>query len=243
MIEQSISRNQSIHVGDSVDDVLRRAQMFWRDVRSFPPGTQINAEGKFSKGAKIAVISGWLCEWQLLPDGRRQIFGFLLPHEAATVSPAGDGRRELVALTHVEVIESTPSAVELGVLPPTSWTTAEDQRENRMFEQMIRLGRLTAEERMLNLFLDLYHRLDSAGLVQADTLKMPLTQELLADALGLSVVHINRTVQKLKAKGYITLRAGSITLHKPQQLAALACYEGAASLSRPAAYAEQPRAN
>jgi DNA-binding transcriptional MocR family regulator len=69
---------------------------------------------------------------------------------------------------------------------------------------------------------------------------MPLTQELLADALGLSVVHINRTMQKLRAKGYITLRAGSITLHGPQQLARVACYEPPpalpVSIERPQVY-------
>ena len=83
---------------------------------------------------------------------------------------------------------------------------------------------------MLHLFLDIYHRLKNAGLVQADTLKLPLTQELLADALGLSVVHINRTVKALRCKGYITLRSGMVTLHRPQQLAQLACYERAPGL-------------
>ncbi|MDB5460812.1 MAG: transcriptional regulator, Crp/Fnr family, partial [Caulobacteraceae bacterium] len=153
------------------------------------------------------------------------IFGFLLPHEVATLPSPEQARREIIALTGVEVIDWATGLPELGSSAARSWEQSEDERQSRMYDQMVRLGRLTAEERMLNLFLDLYHRLKNAGLVQEDTLKLPLTQELLADALGLSVVHINRTVQKLRAKGYITLRSGSITLHKPHHLASLACYE------------------
>jgi len=217
------------------------AQTFWRSVQRLEPGAPVRRQGKLASAERIGVISGWLCEFKLLPDGRRQIFDFVLPHEIAYLPDREHNQRDIVALTRVEVIDWAAARQELGA-SARAWEQTEQQRLGRMFDQMVRLGRLTAEERMLNLFLDIYHRMRNAGLVQADTLKLPLTQELLADALGLSVVHINRTVKKLRMNGYITLRSGVITLHRPQQLARLACYEHLPSLVAER-FAAQPMAN
>lgn len=201
------------------------APSFWRHVERLEAGAQVRPQGKLASADRIAVVSGWLCEYALLPDGRRQIFDLVLPHEIASLSTAELSGRDLVTLTRVEMIDWSAAKHEMREQIVRSWEQTELQRHRRMFDQVIRLGRLSAEERMLNLFLDIYHRLKRAGLVHADTLKLPLTQELLADALGLSVVHINRTIKALRAKHYITLQGGVITLHHPAELAELACYE------------------
>jgi CRP-like cAMP-binding protein len=213
--------------GSGPDAEVMSAHAFWRNVQRLDAGVCLRRVGKLAGAEKIGVISGWLCELTLLPDGRRQIFDFVLPHEIASLPTGEAARRDLIALTRVELIDWSVARQQMREGAARSWEQSEPQRHGRMFDQVIRLGRLTAEERMLHLFLDIYHRLKNAGLVQADTLKLPLTQELLADALGLSVVHINRTVKALRGKGYITLRSGMVTLHRPQQLAQLACYERA----------------
>jgi CRP-like cAMP-binding protein len=212
-------------VNDTQGDEIVYAQSFWKNIERVEIGAQIRRQGRLVTAEKIGVVSGWLCEYTLLPDGRRQIFDFVLPNEIASFSTSDCARRDLVALTRVELVDWAAARPEMRERVVQSWERSEPQRQSRMFDQVIRLGRLSAQERMLNLFLDIYHRLRKAGLVQADTLKLPLTQELLADALGLSVVHINRTVKALRAKGYITLRSGMITLHRPDELAELACYE------------------
>ena len=71
----------------------------------------------------------------------------------------------------------------------------------------------------------LYDRLDAIGLVKESTFRIPLTQEVFADALGLSVVHINRTLQQLRREGMLTVGRGTVTLHQRHKLATFACYQ------------------
>jgi hypothetical protein len=78
---------------------------------------------------------------------------------------------------------------------------------------------------VLNLLLELYDRLDLIGLVKENTFRIPLTQEVFADALGLSVVHINRTLQQLRREGMLSVGRGTVTLNYRHKLAALACYQ------------------
>ena len=80
---------------------------------------------------------------------------------------------------------------------------------------------------ILNLLLELYDRLEAVGLAKNDSFRVPITQQVLGEALGLSLVHINRTLQKLRAKNLITLRRGVVTLHERHKLRSVACYEPA----------------
>jgi CRP-like cAMP-binding protein len=198
---------------------------FWRNVKLFDAGSLVSRDGRLSSTTKVGILSGWAYEFKILSDGRRQIFSILLPREVFTLPKPEEENRRIVALTRLEVVDWSRAGSELGGAAVALWERTEAERQSRMFDQMVLLGRLTAEERMLHLLLDLFHRLSPIGLVQGDAFKLPLTQELLADAIGLSVVHVNRTVQKLKAKGYITLRAGLITLHNPAKLAQIAQFD------------------
>jgi biotin operon repressor len=87
------------------------------------------------------------------------------------------------------------------------------------------MGRLSARERVTHLLLELRERLDRAGLVKGDTFRIPLTQEVFADALGLSVVHINRTMKQLRQSGSVVFKSGSVTIRDPERLAAMAQYQ------------------
>jgi CRP-like cAMP-binding protein len=88
----------------------------------------------------------------------------------------------------------------------------------------VRLGRQTACGRFAHLMLELSGRLARLGLVSGDSFAMPLTQEVLADALGLSVVHVNRTVQLLRREGLLDIRGGMVSLLQPERLRALASW-------------------
>jgi CRP-like cAMP-binding protein len=224
-IEADRFQNSVVNCG--IKDSLMAPGAFWRNVKMLESGSCVDRDGRLSSATKVGIVSGWAYEFKILPDGRRQIFSIILPRELFTLPRLEEDSRKVVALTRLEVVDWSRAAPELGGAAMALWERTESERQNRMFDQMVLLGRLTAEERMLHLFLDLYHRLAPIGLVQGDAFKLPLTQELLADAIGLSVVHVNRTVQKLKAKGYITLRAGLITLHNPMKLAQIAYFDRA----------------
>jgi CRP-like cAMP-binding protein len=196
---------------------------FWRTVQRIPAGAAVTSDPEGRK-RQVVVVSGWLCEVRILPDGRRQIFAFLLPGDVASLSGVCDvGSRGLVALTSVEIADAT--AMANGDLASASIADAIRRGEERLFDHIVRIGRLTARERVLNLLFELHDRLEVIGLVRAGAFRLPLTQEVFADALGLSVVHINRTLQRLQREGFLTIGRGVVTLHEPHKHAAAACYQ------------------
>ena len=87
-------------------------------------------------------------------------------------------------------------------------------------------GRLTAFERLAHLLLEFHSRLKQAGLANGFSLRMPLTQEMLADGLGLSIVHVNRTLQHLRRENLVRLTEGTLTLVQPDRLSNIADFAG-----------------
>jgi CRP-like cAMP-binding protein len=201
-----------------------RVRTFWRTVERIPAGASISERLENRKN-QVVVVSGWISETRILPDGRRQIFAFLLPGDVAAGGSSLLCNRELVAVTNVEIADVGALALgEQSDRLAKSLAEAARLREERLFDHIVRIGRLTAKERVLNLLLELHDRLDAIGLVKEGTFRVPLTQEVFADALGLSVVHINRTLQQLRREGMLTVGRGTVTLHQRNKLAALACY-------------------
>jgi CRP-like cAMP-binding protein len=87
-----------------------------------------------------------------------------------------------------------------------------------LLNQLMRCGRQSAYERVAHLVMEIHHRLSFVGLANGKSFAMPLTQEVLADALGLSIVHLNRTLQQLRREGMIAFKSGVMHLLKPEEL-------------------------
>lgn len=179
----------------------------------------------------MIIVSGWACELRILPDGRRQIFTFLLPGDTIDArATTSIGSRGVVALTRLEVVNPGPHlAADPGGRDAVlnALNEAALRKEERIYDHLVRMGRLSAKERVVHLLLELFERLESVGLVRGDTFKIPLTQEVFADALGLSIVHINRTLKELRKDGSVSIKSGSVTLQNRPRLASLSCYHGA----------------
>ncbi|SFJ90160.1 Crp/Fnr family transcriptional regulator [Caulobacter sp. UNC279MFTsu5.1] len=213
-------------LGDSgsgqISDV-ERVRAFWRRVEHYDAGSQVRQGERTGPGKQLIIVSGWACELRILPDGRRQIFSFLLPGDAIEARGAGSvGACGVVALTRLEVVNRGPQ------LTDSACRDAALQRERRLYDHLMRMGRLSAKERVIHLLLELHERLERVGLVHGETFKIPLTQEVFADALGLSVVHINRTLKGLRKEGWVYIKAGSVTLRNRPRLAAASCYRSEA---------------
>jgi CRP-like cAMP-binding protein len=170
-------------------------------------------------GQPLLLLDGWAGEARLLPDGRRQILSFLLPGDLIGEPGLCDATAlsTVVALTDVAVCPAPgPGAVpSLGA----AYAAAQRLREACLLGAVTRLGRLDAQERLCDLFLELHERLDAAGLADGGAFDLPVTQEMLADALGLTPVHLNRTLQLCRRQGDLTLRSGRLELASPVQLA------------------------
>jgi CRP-like cAMP-binding protein len=178
------------------------------------------------------LVSGWAAWERRLPDHRRQIVRFLLPGDSLGLDegPRDTSGLRAVALTRLTVLDAS-------ILPPAfaagdpQWRTvgealAEGGRrfERQLVDHIVRLGRQTAVERISHLLLELRDRLKAADLGSDTEFPLPLTQEMLADATGLSNVHVNRTLQQLRRDRLLDLRYGIAVLLRPDDLEALADY-------------------
>lgn len=164
------------------------------------------------------IISGWAARVRQLSDGRRQLVQFILPGDALSPHLEVRQRRQSVqCLTVVQTVDG--SAVRIaardtqkfpGIVAAVKLAAAHDR--GLLLEQVTRLGRQTAIERVASLFMELHYRLTPLGLVHADSFAFPPTQETLGDMLGLSIVHVNRTLQAMRARKLFTLKQGRLTL-------------------------------
>jgi CRP-like cAMP-binding protein len=178
------------------------------------------------------LISGWAARVRWLADGRRQILGFLLPGDGIglCLRPHPLALATTVALTPLMTMDAEPVMRAVAGPSPVEDLAAAIQIASSMDEaallnQVVRLGRQTAYERMCHLLLELYGRLSDVGLAEEQTFPLPLTQELMADALGLSIVHVNRILQQLRREGLLDLRLGRASLLDIEQLRDIAGYE------------------
>jgi CRP-like cAMP-binding protein len=162
------------------------------------------------------VLDGWAARLRILADGRRQLLGFYLPGDIIgdPLSSVPGRASTTLALTSVRLCRLPPVSPALEVAYARSLACLTDY----MLAQIARLGRMTAYERIADLLLELLGRLDSCGLVRNNSFALPLTQEMLADVLGLTPVHINRTVQQLRHADAVRWSGKQLALVDPQAL-------------------------
>jgi CRP-like cAMP-binding protein len=189
-----------------------------RAKHSFREDTRLLAEGAEIRAPHF-IVSGWACRYRELSDGRRQLMGILLPGDAfglcARARPLA--LTTIVSLTPMKTVEAVELTVAWrdharvpGLAEALDVSAAED--EYYLLCHAVRLGRQTAYERISHLFCELEHRLSTRGLSAGGVLQMPITQDTLADAVGLSVVHVNRTLQQMRREGRIELARGKLSI-------------------------------
>jgi CRP-like cAMP-binding protein len=177
-----------------------------------PTGGSVSWEDGYP-GPKL-IVRGWACEARRLPDGRRQIYAFLLPGDICfPLGPRPSSRFSIVALTPIRLLSIGPAVGERqGDGLRELLQSAHAQNSERRYDTALRLGQLTSEERTLDLLLELCERLRALDLVRGDRFRLPLTQNHLADALGISEAHLNRTLLGLRRRRKLELRAGEVRL-------------------------------
>jgi CRP/FNR family transcriptional regulator, anaerobic regulatory protein len=177
-------------------------------------GTVIEEASKADR--LYTLLSGWAFRYKTLPDGRRQILNFLLPGDLVGLQSRlmDTAEHGVEALTDAvfcafernalwEVFRGFP---ELAF--DVTWLGAHE--EHIVDEALLSVGRRTAVERMAWLLLHLWRRAELLCMVKEGALILPLTQSHIADALGLSLVHTNRTLTALRRRGLFELSSGMI---------------------------------
>jgi len=187
------------------------------------------------------IVAGWAAHYRQLANGQRQIITLRLPGDL--VRPLMQIHLPLpcavAALTELETVNAQPFADAAASLahpslayPSLAHTVRVMTHLDHMLlgDQIVRLGRQTASGRFAHLMLELHERLGRVGLADAGGFAMPLTQEALADVLGFSVVHVNRTIQQLRRDKLLDVRNGIVVLMQRERLQDLASWTPSAGL-------------
>ena len=186
-------------------------------VRRYGSGEDIILEGEAPREVNL-VLSGWGCRYRQLEDGRRQIVAFLLPGDLCDLNifilRAMD--HSVCALTPLTVAQLPREAFEEltaghpRITEALWWEALVNAAIQR--EWTVNIGQRNALERVGHLLCELFVRLQSTGLSVDNGCDFPITQSDLAAATGLSVVHVNRTLQELRHSGLIALHGKHLTI-------------------------------
>ena len=182
-------------------------------------------------GPMFVLLEGWACRYKILPTGSRQILAFMMPgdccnlhvgllaemdHSIQAITPsvvATIDRAQMDAIfdEHRAVAKAMYIAqlVDEGTL--RSWITS--------------MGRRSSIERVAHLMCELYLRARNVGLTSEPQFALPLSQLLLADALGMTPVHLNRVIKELRLGGAMTLQRGSLIITNPAKLVEIAGFD------------------
>ncbi|MGH6848199.1 MAG: Crp/Fnr family transcriptional regulator [Methylocella sp.] len=209
-----------------------------RDHLTLPAGTEIIHAGEDSPEL-FTLYSGWAYRFKTLPDGRRQILNFLLPGDLLGLQAAmfDAPQHGIEALTDVELclLPRRKTWALFGQMPGLAFDVAwlGSREESCVDENLMSVGRRSAAERIAALIVTLYKRADALGLISKGTFVFPLQQQHIADALGLSLVHTNKTLARLRRMGMFTQANGSLTLTNPRVLERIAQHFDADVAMRP----------
>lgn len=171
------------------------------------------------------LLDGWAARQKLFPDGRRQFSALLVPGDICDVDGLFIRRYDCGVATLTACTFAVISRAELlrviNAFPAVghviTWFACV---ENSMLTtRMAMLGRASARERIAHLFCELLARLQFVGLADGDsTIQLPITQETLSDVTGLTPVHVNRTLQVLRANELIRLEGHRLAVPDPDRL-------------------------
>jgi CRP-like cAMP-binding protein len=186
-------------------------------VREVPARRDLIREGETPRSAYV-VLAGWGCRYKALPDGRRQIVDFLVPGDICDLDlyMLRQMDHAIGAITQLKVAEIAPG--ELGQVTLKHGSIAQGMRMDELVkisvqrEWTLNVGQRTAYERLAHILCELYLRLQIVGLTDGRSCDFPLTQLDLADATGLTAVHVNRTLQELRKDALIELHSRTLTI-------------------------------
>ena len=171
------------------------------------------------------ILEGFACRYKILPTGRRQIMAYLVPgdfcdlhvfilkamdHTIATLSPC-----TMVKISRSRILE----LLERPAIARAFWWAALVD-EATLREWLVNIGARKAEERVAHLLCELLLRLETVGLTTGTQYALPLTQAELADTVGLTGVHVNRILQRLRRDGLITLKSKRLVILDEERLKA-----------------------
>lgn len=212
-----------------VDEALTLLQLKTA-FRSLRAGHEIVSEGRPCTSVFV-LIEGIAIRYRILRDGQRQILSVILPGDFVGV-PSCFFETALYSIKTLTpaVILPIPVSRIMGLLETHPRVAA------RLFlafasdpavyaERLITVGRRTATERVAHFLLELFTRLRMIGLADQQSYRLPITQEMISDALGLSIPYVNRVLHVLRDDGLVRIKDQQVIIEDMDELSALADFD------------------
>ena len=179
----------------------------------------------------LVIIEGISIRYRVLRNGTRQVVGVMLPGDFAGVPGClFEGALYSVRTLTDSVVSpvSLSRVIELFDIQPRLaakifWSFTCDAAV--VAERLIAIGRLSALERVAHFVIELLTRMQAVGLADERSFAIPLTQELIGDALGLSVPHVNRVLRQLRDEEILKIKEGLVIIKDVDALSELADFE------------------
>ena len=211
------------------EEELKTIQSFRIGARRVEAGNSIIDEHRPSPQL-FTLYAGWAFRYKTLRDGRRQILSFLLPGDFIGLQDEfADGQTHgveavsdvtLCAFSRDRLWPLFHAQPKLGY--DITWLAARE--EKLVDDNLVTTGRRNAGERVAMLLMQLYRRAERVGMVRDGWVEFPFNQQHIADALGLSLVHTNKTLRRLQRLGLYKLDAGWLRILEPRALETLGDY-------------------
>ena len=180
-------------------------------------------------GPVFVILEGWACRYKILPGGTRQIMAFLLPGDCCDlhVGILAEMDHSLQALTPCSVALITGGRMEtlLEEHPAVARAMYKAQLidEGILRSWIVSMGRRSSKERVAHLMCELYLR--SLSIDSDDEVAFPISQIVVADALGMTPVHVNRILRALREAGAMSLKRGRLSIKNPLKLVEIAGFD------------------
>jgi CRP-like cAMP-binding protein len=199
-----------------------------RKGRRYRRGTDLISEGD-KPGSVFLLLEGWAYRYKSLVDGGRQIMAYLLPGDLCDVQIfLFEEMDHSIGLLSDALVAEIPAGEVLDLMDryprierALLWGTLVDEATLR--EWLLNVGQRNALQRLAHLICELCVRLSVVKLVDdSETFTLPLTQAELADTTGMTTVHVNRSLQRLRQEGLIVTKGGKLTIVSFDRLAEVA---------------------
>lgn len=182
-------------------------------------------------GVVFVILEGWAFRYKILPSGTRQVLAHLMPGDSCDLHIALLAEMDHSIQTTTRAFVATIDRVEMDLLLERHPGIAKAMYIGQLIDEgtmrawITSMGRRSSVERVAHLMCELYLRARNIGLTEEDHLKLPLSQAMLADSLGMTAVHLNRVLKKLRLDNAMTLQRGSLTITDATKLAQIAGFD------------------
>ena len=229
--DSPLARKLGAFVALSDEDLATLDRLHQRR-RTFVAGVDLVHQGQTDQSAYI-LAKGWVCSYKLLPNGARQIVDFQIPGDflglRSVLFRTADHNIEPITMVEASEVIITDLLDAFANTPRLAtavlWAASRD--EAMVVEHLVGIGRRNALERTAHYLLEFGARLKLVGLATKTGYDCPLSQYMLADALGLSAVHVNRVLRQLREMGLLTFQKGHVTIDDFDGLVELADFDKA----------------